>query len=676
MPTGSPSTHLAAFLRSHRQPILAAWHAAVRDRPAARGLSVESLLDHIPDLLDAIADTSEEHMEDPRARLSTDSAERHALERLTEGLDLAQVVVELAVLRDCILAVWDRERAPGAARPEVRFLNRSVDRAITASVERYIAARDRTLRALDRISTAALESRDLDDLLQRLLHVLVDTTPSVETGVILLRDGDELVVRAAVGAEEDVRAALRIPIGEGFSGRIAAERRPLLITEREMSQVRSPRLRARNLKSLYGVPLTQEGVVVGVAHIGSVTAPDFSDQDKRLLQAMADRAASGIVQHQLREGLERRAAELAAIIESMPDPVLVGDARGVRVANRAALSMLGVSSVEEVNRHGPEIANAFAIRRARDGASLPAAERPFWRALAGERVVDEVVVRNARTAGDRVFRMAAAPVLTGDRVVGGVVIASDVTERRQQELEHQRLYVQAQQAVADREHALAVVSHDLRNPLNTIRMSAEVLADHDPEPALARKVGATIRRAVDRMNRMISDLMDFSSIQNGRFSLTLQPIDVAAVVEEAAEGARPEARARGLELRAQAAHLLVRADRDRLVQALGNLVGNAVKATSQGHVTVRAEARNGEVLFAVSDSGPGIPEDVQRHLFEPYWRGRNAGYKGSGLGLAITCGIVEAHGGRIWAESRQGKGASFFFTIPMGAPVAGGPRPL
>jgi signal transduction histidine kinase len=671
MPSGSSPSQLAAFLRSHREPILSAWHDAVRDRPAARGLSAESLLDPIPDLLDAIADTGEAHVEDPRARLSTDSAERHALERLTEGLDLAQVVVELAVLRDCILAVWDRERSPGAARPEVRFLNRSVDRAITASVERYIEARDRTLRALDRISTAALESRDLDDLLQRLLVVLVDTTPSVETGVILLRDGDELVVRAAVGVEEDARAGLRIPIGQGFSGRIAAERRPLLIRDEDMAHVRSVRLRARNLKCLYGVPLTEGGVVVGVAHIGSLTAPDFSEQDKRLLQVMANRAASGIVQHQLREGLERHAAELAAIIESMPEPVMVGDTHGISMANHAALSMLGVSTVEDVNRHGSAIARAFALRRAGNGAPLGEEERPFRRALGGERVVDEVMVRNARTGADRIFRIAAAPVRAGERVVGGVILASDVTERRQQEAEQQRLYAQAQQAVADREHALAVVSHDLRNPLNTIRMSAEILADHDPEPGLARKAGATIRRAVDRMNRMISDLMDFSSIQNGRFSVTPQPIDVAAVVEEAADGARAEAHARGLELQAHADHLLVRADRDRLVQALGNLVGNAVKATSEGGVTVTAEPRRGEVVFAVADTGPGIPEDVQSHLFEPYWRGREPGYKGSGLGLAITCGIVEAHGGRIWAESRPGQGASFFFTIPVGAPVAG-----
>lgn len=661
----STPSQLAEFLRSHRAEILEEWARSVRDRPATAGLSREQLIDHLPDLLDAIAETGEAHVEDPRARLATDSAERHALERLTEGLDLAHVVVELAVLRDCILKVWDDERAPGAARPEVRFLNRSVDRAITASVDRYVTARDRTLRALDRISAAALESRRLDDLLDRLLRVLVETTPAVDTGAILLREGDDLVVRAAVGLEEDAQRGQLIPIGEGFAGRIAAERRPRLLSTAATGEVWSPLLRAR-LRCLYGVPLTEEGVVVGVAHIGSVTAVDFSEQDKRLLLTMAARATSGIVQHQLREGLQRRAAELAAIIESIPDPVLMGDPGGIAMANTAALAMFGARSVEDINRQAEELGGLFDLRRATTGEPLSPDLRPFARAMRGEHVTDELVVRNVRTGQHGVFRVAAAPVRTGSLVVGAVVIASDVSERREREREHERLYLQAQQAIADREHALAVVSHDLRNPLNTIRMSAGALRDDDTDPALARKAAESIDRAVRRMNRMISDLLDFSSLQAGRLSVTLQPIDAAAVVEEAVETVRAEAEARGLELRVEAPAMLIRADRDRLVQALGNLLANAVKVTLEGAITARLVWQGSEALFCVADSGPGIPSEVQGHLFEPYWRGTDPSYKGTGLGLAIARGIVEAHGGRIWAESQPGEGARFCFTIPVG----------
>src|SRR5688572_8900395 len=278
VPDFSPS-HLAEFLRSHRDVILEKWRAAVADRPASQGLSLEALIDHIPDLLDAIADTGEAHRVDSRSRLDTETAEQHALTRLGEGLDLSQVVIELAVLRDCILQTWDLERAPGAARPEVRFLNRSVDRAIAASIDRYTRARDRTLKALDRISAAALETRRLDDLLQRLLEVMVETTASVDSGAILLRDGDHLVMRAIVGvAEPGAAGHTTVRIGEGFAGRVAAEGRPRSVCGANLDREGAGRLLRRGLSCAYGVPLLNEGAVVGIAVIGSLTAPEFSDQ--------------------------------------------------------------------------------------------------------------------------------------------------------------------------------------------------------------------------------------------------------------------------------------------------------------------------------------------------------------------------------------------------------------
>ena len=106
-------------------------------------------------------------------------------------------------------------------------------------------------------------------------------------------------------------------------------------------------------------------------------------------------------------------------------------------------------------------------------------------------------------------------------------------------------------------------------------------------------------------------------------------------------------------------------DRDRILQVLSNLVGNATKATAEGgHITLRVEARGHELLFAVSDDGPGISEEDVKHLFERYWRSGEAEYKGTGLGLAIARGIVSAHGGRIWVESELGHGATFLFTVP------------
>lgn len=664
----SPS-ELAEFLRSRRGAILDRWRAAVEDRPASEGLSLETLIDHIPDLLDAIADTGEEHLHDNRSRLDTETAERHALERLAEGLDLSQVVIELAILRDCILQVWDQERAPGAARPEVRFLNRSMDRAIAASIDRYTQARDRTLKALDRISAAALEVRRLDDLLQRLLDVMVETTAAVDTGAILLREGDELKARAAVGIPVDVWAATPTRIGQGFTGRVAAEARARLMCGAELQgQDADPFLRRPGIQCAYGVPLVNDGSLVGVALIGSRSAPEFSDQDRRLFQAMVARATAGISQHLLQELAETRAAELAAVVESIPDAVFVGDAKGFRHVNRAGLVLLGVGSVEEANRRVEASPQDLRVRRSRSGDAMAPGQWPFSRALRGETVTnEEMVLRHGETGRDVVIRTAAAPVRIGDRIAGAVVVATDVTGQRQAEEERRRLLRQSEQAVADRDHILAVVSHELRNPLNVVKVGAAVLREAAaPLAEGARKSIASIARAADRMERMIKDLLDVSTIQSGRLAIDPRPVDPRTVVEEIVAAVRPEASERGLAIAADVdpGVPMVRADYDRLLQALANLVGNALKVTAAGRVTVRARpSEEPAVVFAVEDSGPGIAPGLRDRLFEPYWRGKST-YEGTGLGLAITRGIVEAHGGRIWIESDGRSGSTFLFTIP------------
>lgn len=666
-PDFAPS-QLAEFLRVHRGDILQRWQTAVEDRPASQGLSPTALLDHMPDLLDAIADTGEAHLVDKRSRLDTETAERHALERLGEGLDLSQVVIELAVLRDCILQVWDRERAPGAARPEVRFLNRSVDRAIAASIDRYTFARDRTLKALDRISAAALEARRLDDLLQRLLEVMVETTAAVDAGAVLLRDGDQLVLRAAVGLAGERRGEAVALIGEGFIGRVAAEGRPLLAPSALLkTEAIGPLLSARGLSSAYGVPLLSEGSLVGVAVIGSRTAPEFSEQDRRLFQAMVARATSGIVQHLLQETAETRAAELAAVIEGIPDAVLVGDASGIRHANRAAFALLAARSIEEVNRRVSGPGDDVRVRCATTGEPLPRDRRPFARALRGETVSEELVLQSPLTGEDVVLRTAAAPVRLGGRVTGAVVVSTDVTSQKRDAEERERLLQDAEQAVADREHVLAVVSHELRNPLNTIGLAAAVLRDMVAGPEAGQKSIASIMRSAERMKRMIQDLLDLSSVQAGRLAIDPRPLDPRSVVEETVESFEAEAAERGLTLTPEIEDglPLVRADRDRLFQALANLVGNALKVATSGGVIVSARSKRDEhkVAFSVRDTGPGIPEDQQDRLFEPYWRGQST-YKGTGLGLAITKGIVEAHGGAIRVESARGVGTTFSFEIP------------
>ena len=403
-----------------------------------------------------------------------------------------------------------------------------------------------------------------------------------------------------------------------------------------------------------------------MALIGSQSAPEFSDQDRRLFQAMVARATWGIVQHLLQETAETRAAELAAVIESIPDAVLVGDTAGFRHANTAALTVLGARSVEELNRRLNGPGEDIEVRQPGKGEIVPREQRPFTRALRGETVNEEIAIRSPGAAGDLVLRVAAAPVRLGNRVAGAVIVGTDVTGQKRSAQERQLIFEQAQQAVADRDHILAVVSHELRNPLNTVGMAATILKDMVPVPETGQKSIASILRAVARMGRMIQDLLDVSVIQVGRLTIDPRPFDVRPVIEEAVEAFASEAAERALtvDVHIEVGLPRVRSDRDRLFQALANLVGNALKATTQGGIVIGARSLDErDVVLWVRDTGPGIAEEQQGRLFEPYWRGQST-YKGAGLGLAITRGIVEAHGGRIWLESKPGDGTTFFFTVP------------
>jgi signal transduction histidine kinase len=230
-------------------------------------------------------------------------------------------------------------------------------------------------------------------------------------------------------------------------------------------------------------------------------------------------------------------------------------------------------------------------------------------------------------------------------------------------LEHARLYEEAKQSVRVREHILAIVSHDLRNPLATIVMTAGLLATRGHSP----DVVARIRRATDRMLRLIDDLLDFASIEVGTLALRRQTEDVESIVREVAAAFETESAENGREVTVAIAAGLPAAacDRDRVIQVLSNLVGNASKVTAAGgHIVLGVELCGADLLFVVSDDGPGISEEDVKHLFERYWRSGQAEYRGTGLGLAISRGIVAAHGGQLWVETKLGHGAAFYFTIP------------
>jgi signal transduction histidine kinase len=220
---------------------------------------------------------------------------------------------------------------------------------------------------------------------------------------------------------------------------------------------------------------------------------------------------------------------------------------------------------------------------------------------------------------------------------------------------------------------LNIVAHDLRNPLGTVVMQAGILRRRGAEIGeRSRKAGEVIQRSAMRMNHLIQDLLDVARMEGGRLSIEPGRVATRQAVVDAVSAQEALAASASLHLQADVPAELpaLWADRDRLLQVFENLIGNAIKFTDAGgRVVVGATARDGDVLFSVADSGPGIgPEDLP-HVFERLWQGKTAS-GGAGLGLPIVKGIVEAHGGRVWVESAPGSGSTFFFTMPTADTVA------
>ena len=782
-----------SFVRRFRTEILAAWRLLAREIPVAQDLSPVVLVDHIPELLDQIGDVAEEIANASPQPRTLVTARNHALDRINEGFDVSAVVRELSLLRHCLLVVWEREHG-GGNLIGMRALDLAIDRAIEASVTRYSEARERTLAGIDRISTATLTSRSVAELLQRLLSVFKETAAAVDMATILLVEGDLLHTRAAVGLDEDISPPFSLRIGEGFAGMIAAEQRPMALRSAYTDPiVVSDAVRRRGIRALYGVPLVHDGVVIGVAHMGSTSAFEFSQDDRQFFDSLVARATAGIVHQVLRGQLarsedrykqlaalrERALAKLESLLAASPVGIAFVD-RELRFLqiNEALARLDGRPAAEHIGRTVAEMVPAYAepldrqLRRVLEtGESAlnvesemagPTPDDRHWLlasyfpvrspsgrilgvgaivldvsstrqveealrveqtrlqsivehsplaiwikdptgriVLANERLGDALgharddligkrsdevlpfevakehqendaaVLRDNRAIqaeetapspdGPRTFLTIKFPI-PGDPPLLGA-IATEITERKRME---EALRV----SVRIRDEMMAVVSHDLRGPLSAVQLAATLLVGEVADDARARRHLEVITRSCARMETLIDDLLDTALIRAGRVQLELHRETADSLVREALDLHESLATQKGVTLGPQPSvpSTEIECDRGRILQVFGNLIGNSLKFCRTGdRITIGAEHRDDVVEFCVEDTGPGIAAEALPHLFEPYWSGPAHVANGSGLGLYIVRGIVESHGGHVWADSQPGAGARFFFTLPQRA---------
>jgi signal transduction histidine kinase len=283
------------------------------------------------------------------------------------------------------------------------------------------------------------------------------------------------------------------------------------------------------------------------------------------------------------------------------------------------------------------------------------------------------------------------PLLARDRTTGALIfaavdsgrhfdtadlaLAEELARRAALAIDNARLYHEAQEAIRARDEVHRIVAHDLRNPLYGIKLMLSLIAKRvraESDWAEEAEYAELARQAVQRMERLIQDMLDVARLEAGSLSIECERQGAAALLVETITFHQTLATDSALEFEHLAPADLpeVLADRGRVLQVFGNLIGNAIKFTpAGGRITLRAEVAGLEIHFSVADTGPGIPPDHLPHLFDRFWQAERGRRDGAGLGLAIARGIVEAHGGRIWAESALGAGTAFHFTLPV-APVA------
>ena len=501
-------------------------------------------------------------------------------------------------------------------------------------LERTIAALDAEKTRVEMTSAfgeAVAAEAGFAPLAHLILNGVADAV-RCEAGALYVRDarrGGDLALATARGLDPSQLPEIVLP-GDGLAGRAAVELRPVAATHQAQSMrvhtLTGPATIAHELH----VPLLQAGEVFGVLSLGRLADVPFAEADIVLVSHLADQSGVALSKAVVLRELRRRDTITRAVLDAAPNPIaLLDDGGHPVVANEPMREVLPL------------------LR-----------ERPVP-AVADQVVRDEI--EDDRTG--RIFTRYVARLNEVEvGLHGRIVVLSDVTARREAE----RM----------KDEFSALVSHELRTPLTSIIGYLELLrddADSDGDDPRARQRAhflTVVDRNAKRLLRLVGDLLFVAQVEAGKLSLDEGDVDLGAVARESVEAAAPRARDGGVELILEEEDApVVRGDRDRLAQALDNLVSNAIKFTpAGGHVVVRLACEYDRAVLEVTDTGIGISQADLEQLFQRFFRTQratSAAIPGVGLGLTIAQAIVHGHDGQISVQSRDGEGTTFRIELPL-----------
>jgi signal transduction histidine kinase len=504
--------------------------------------------------------------------------------------------------------------------------------------------------------------------------------------VLLLDDDtDELVARAAVGIEEEVAAGVRIPVGGGFAGRVAALKKPVILDDVDHADVLNPILREKGIKSMLGAPLLVAGNAIGVIHVGSLSPRSFGNGDVELLQLAADRSAVAIEHARLFEA-ERRARERVEHVQAVTDAalahleveellsVLLPRIRDILRADTCAVLLLDELANELVARAalGIEEEVEAGVRIPVGGGfagRVAASKRPvILEQIDRTNVLNEILLEKGITsmlgvpllvAGEAIGVMHVGSLVRRSFTDGDVELLQLVAERVAIAIERAQLHEETMQLDQLKLNFVAIASHELRTPATTVYGALTTLVERrELAPETREELLVAAHQQSDRMRRLIEQLLDLSRLDARAISVVARPIVLNGVLRDIAAAAAPN----GPEVQLDVPDdLAVVADPLVLERVVSNLVTNAIRHGAPP-IRISAERKDRTMRVTVEDEGGGVPEELRGRLFDRFSR-VDAG-QGSGLGLAIARAYAQAHGGELLYLEGD-RGARFDLIVPQ-----------